>query len=158
VGELVALSAASGAADPAEVAHDERDWMVGVIRWLRITTAGAVDAGIEILGREARAAVVRSMDAYRHPRPSVRGVVLQAPRASGGHAAAVLAPTVLERNAPSYEFRAMPARWSAADVVEVRELGDIDVAEQTASFLRIQLPMVADGAEAETPADAASPA
>lgn len=159
VGELVALAAATGAADPAEVPHDERDWMVGVIRWLRITTAGAVDAGIEILGREARAAVVRSMDAYRHPRPSVRGVVLQATRAAGGHAAAVLAPTVLERNAPSYEFRAMPARWSAADVVEVRELGDIDVAEQTASFLRIQLPpaVVSDAALADAPADATVP-
>jgi hypothetical protein len=163
VGELVALAAARNDVDPAEVPHDERDWMVGVIRWLRITTAGSVDAGIEVLGREARAAVVRSMDAYRHPRPSVRGVVLQAPRAQGGHACAVLAPTVLDRNAPSYEYRAMPARWAAADEVDVGELREIEIIEQTSSFLRIALHAPAasdaqvvapDGAEAEAaPAD-----
>lgn len=158
VGELVALATARADVDPADVPHDERDWMVGVIRWLRITAAGAVDAGIEILGREARAAVVRSMDAYRHPRPSVRGVVLQAPRAHGAHACAVLAPTVLERNAPSYEYRAMPARWAVADDVEVGELPGIEVAEQTASYLRIALPVPVISEDAGHEAAAAAPA
>jgi hypothetical protein len=113
--------------------------MVGVIRWLRIGGAGAVDAGIELLALEARAAVVRSMDAYNHPRPSVRGLVLQSEPDEGGHASAVLAPAVLERNAPRYEFRALPVRWSGGDEIEILQVQDIDIAEHTASVLRISL-------------------
>jgi hypothetical protein len=149
VGELVAVAVSTGATDAAAVPSDERDWMVGVIRWLRIGGAGAVDAGIELLSLEARAAVVRSMDAYNHPRPSVRGLVLQADVEDGGHAAAVLAPAVLERNAPRYEFRALPLRWSGQDEIEILQLDDIDIAEQTASVLRIALQAPARAASAE---------
>ena len=78
----------------------------------------------------------------------------------------MLAPTVLERSAPSYEYRAMPARW-AADDVEVVDMPGIDVAEQTASFLRIVLPGASQPPGPDTtgpagptpvPADEAAPA
>ena len=149
VGEVVAVAAGTAATDPADVPADERDWMVGVIRWLRIGSTGTVDAGIELLGREARAAVVRSMDAYNHPRPSVRGVLLHAARSAGGHVAGALAPAVLERNAPGYEFRAMPSRWSAQDGTEVINLAEIALVEQSAWFIRVAMP---------TPVAAAAPA
>ncbi len=139
VGEIVALAVARTDLDPTAVPHDERDWMLGVIRWLRVDAGGMVDAGVEIIGREARAAVVRALDSRRHPRPSLRGVVLQAPRMRGGHAASIVAPAVLERNAPGYEYRALPSRWGVEEV-EVGELRTIEVAEQTSAFLRIVLP------------------
>jgi hypothetical protein len=140
IGEVVAVAASTDAEDPAAVAPDERDWMVGVIRWMRIGANGSVDAGIELLAREARAAVVRSMDGQRHPRPSARGLLLQAPRGDFAASASVIAPALLERGAPSYEFRAMAGRWSSADELEIIEQPGIEVAEQTASFLRIVLP------------------
>jgi hypothetical protein len=57
----------------------------------------------------------------------------------GGHAASIVAPAVLERNAPGYEYRALPSRWGVEEV-EVGELRTIEVAEQTSAFLRIVLP------------------
>jgi hypothetical protein len=140
IGEVVAVAASTTTDDPGEVAHDERDWMVGTIRWMRIGANGSVDAGIELLAREARVAVVRSMDAQRHPRPSARGLLLLAPRGDGAWPAAVIAPALLERGAPSYEFRAMPGRWSSAEELDIIELREIEVAEQTGSYLRILLP------------------
>jgi hypothetical protein len=135
VGEIVAVAPV-----PLENGtDDERDWMVGAIRWLRIGAQGSVDAGIELLARTARAAVVRSMDAYRHPRPSVRGVLLQGLRVDGARPTGLLAPAVLERNAPSYELRLMPERWSAQEDTEVVQLETIDIAELTASFMRVAL-------------------
>jgi hypothetical protein len=47
IGELVGLAA------PDEDEASEREWMVGVIRWLRFTLDGQVDAGVELLARQA---------------------------------------------------------------------------------------------------------
>jgi hypothetical protein len=157
IGEVVAIAVADEGDGPSEVAHGDRDWMVGTVRWMRIGANGNVDAGIELLAREARVAVVRSMDAQRHPRPSARGLLLQAPRGDGGGPAAVIVPALLERGAPSYEFRAMAGRWSGAEDLDIIEQDEIKVAEQTASYLRIVLPAAAR-AEPQTAADAGLPA
>jgi hypothetical protein len=157
IGEVVAVAASTTVEDPAEVPHDERDWMIGTIRWMRIAANGSVDAGIELLSREARVAVVRSMDAQRHPRPSSRGLLLLAPRSDGSWPAAVLAPALLERGAPSYEFRAMPGRWSGAEDLDIIEQRDIDVAEQTGPYLRILLPVPARAGDTPPEAEATAP-
>lgn len=53
IGEIVALAPA--AEDP-----DDREWMVGVVRWLRLENAHAC-VGIELLHRVARAAALRPL-------------------------------------------------------------------------------------------------
>jgi hypothetical protein len=55
IGEVVGLA-------PVVEGSNERDWMVGVIRWLR-HEGESVLLGIELLRREARAAGVRAMTA-----------------------------------------------------------------------------------------------
>ena len=73
------------------------DWMVGVIRWLRIDEQGQVDAGIELLARRALAVGARALDGVG-VRRVVRGVLL-APLAAtpGAHYDALLASTEIER-------------------------------------------------------------
>lgn len=68
VSELVGLALPEGAMD----AHT--DWMVGVIRWLRIDDGGHVDAGVELLARRALPVGVRPLDGAA--RPAVRGLLL----------------------------------------------------------------------------------
>lgn len=60
VGELVGISIGddSGA----------RQWMLGVIRWLRYAADGSVDAGIELLARRIRPVAIRSLDDDTRPR------------------------------------------------------------------------------------------
>jgi len=54
VGELVGLSMGSD--------QETRQWMLGVIRWLRYANDDSVDAGIELLARRARPVALRSLD------------------------------------------------------------------------------------------------
>jgi cyclic-di-GMP-binding protein len=77
VGELVGLSIDE---------HDEgRQWMLGVVRWLRYAGDGSVDGGIELLARRARAIGVRSLDAPAEQRPRMRGIEYEALRSNGDH-------------------------------------------------------------------------
>ena len=77
VGELVGLAL------PGECCGAAREWMVGVVRWLRTDADHRVDAGVELLARRALAAGVR--DPSAPARTPLRGVVL-APPARGSEA------------------------------------------------------------------------
>lgn len=66
IGEIVALAPA--AEDP-----DEREWMIGVVRWLRLED-GHAHVGVELLRRRARAAALRAFvaaDSEPAPRRAV---------------------------------------------------------------------------------------
>jgi hypothetical protein len=131
VGEVIGLA-------PLAEEGEEQDWMVGLIRWMRIDPHGKVDAGIELLARQARAAVLRVIDGAGHPKPPVRAVHLEMGRANGDGEAAfhVLAPSVLERGAPKYELTTSPPRYSDDDEPETRELPSISVVDQSGSYVR----------------------
>lgn len=132
VGELIAISAPlQGDETPYE-----RDWMVGVIRWLRISPEGAVDAGISLLSRHARPGVIRALDAQGHPKPGVRSIYLGA-QDEPNPLHAVLAPTLLDCQAARYEMRTSPPRDSDADSLSVQALSRLGVQEKTASFLKL---------------------
>jgi hypothetical protein len=77
VGELVGLAL------PGDAGGAAREWMVGVVRWLRTDADHRVDAGVELLARRALAAGVR--DPAAPARTPLRGVVL-APPARGSEA------------------------------------------------------------------------
>jgi len=131
VGEVIGLA-------PPGDEGEEQDWMVGLIRWMRIDPHGRVDAGIELLARQARAAVLRVLDGAGHPKPPVRAVHLEMGRANGDGDAPfhVLAPSVLERGAPKYELTTSPPRYSDDDEPQTHVLPSITVVDQSGSYVR----------------------
>ena len=133
VGEIVAVAQAD------EEEGGDRDWMIGMIRWLRIAPEGRVDAGIELLARQARAAVLRTLDGQGHPKPPVRAIRLEAMRGADGEIRpySVVAPSVLERGALRYELVIAPERYAERDTAELVEMPGIAVLEQSGSYLRL---------------------
>lgn len=95
VGELVGVAVASD--------DDVREWMVGVIRWLRYDTGGEVDAGLELLARRAQAVGLRSLDADGVPKSPLRAIQIQTLRGNGNGSLHFLAPAVLDVRAPRLE-------------------------------------------------------
>lgn len=116
VGELVGLA-------PVDEEADERDWMVGVIRWLRHESEDEL-LGIELLRREARAAGLRPVTAEGEALTPQRAVELldadDADRLSLllTHRLArniVAAEVVLPALASDWSSRATVATWRAGD-------------------------------------------
>ncbi len=69
VGELVGL------AQPAE-RGDVQDWMVGIVRWLRIEDDGKLDTGVSLLARQALPAAARAPDSHGRLRSPQRALLL----------------------------------------------------------------------------------
>lgn len=78
------------------------DYMVGVIRWLRIDDEGRIDAGIELLSRRALPIGICRVDADGDLRAAMRGLRLRALRDGGGDM--LLAPNLFERRAGEIEL------------------------------------------------------
>lgn len=72
VGEVVGLSWPQ---DPGD-AGPERDWLVGVIRWLRYDDAGGVSAGIELLSRHPVPVAIQAAGDEADARQALRAVEL----------------------------------------------------------------------------------
>ncbi len=75
IGEVIGLS----------VPYDngERNWMVGIVRWLRYD-GDAMDAGIDLIGHRAHAVGVRPLDDGGHRSP-VRAIEFADPLENAGH-------------------------------------------------------------------------
>ena len=130
VGELVGVSLVGD--------EEERDWMVGVIRWLRYGAAGEVDAGIELLARRAQAVGLRSLDARGVPKPPLRAIQIASLRANGSGTLHFLVPSLLDAHAPRLEV-ARPAEPDdydvEPDVVSTSHCSDILVLENAGDYL-----------------------
>ena len=133
VGEVV------GVALPTDDPEDQ-DWMVGVIRWMRIDREGRVEAGIELVAREARAAALRALDLNGNAKPPIRAIRLSPMEADGATEYTVMAPSIVETTAARLELVVAPERWAANDVHEVRELAEFEVLEHTGTNVRIAPP------------------
>lgn len=131
VGEVVALSFIC----ESEV---RRDWMVGLVRWMRIGTEGRVDVGLELLARRVRAASLRALDGPA--RSPVRAIWLDLPvdadpvrpaRNSG----CVLASSSIERSIASFELLRSPGLHAGHDQPEALELVDWPRHDVASAFL-----------------------
>lgn len=97
VAEVVGLALAGDGARP--------EWMIGVIRWIRIDEEGRVDAGIELLARHALPVGVRALDDDR--RAPVRGLLLASMNLDPGiDYDALLASTEIDRSVREVELTA----------------------------------------------------
>lgn len=111
IGEVVGLA-------PASDDEDERDWMIGIIRWLRLEGDRQL-LGVELLHRTARAAGVRPVTAGGEALVPQRAVELPGYAAEGG--LAVLVTNHFPGNATAAEvvLPALPSDWKASAAVGV---------------------------------------
>jgi hypothetical protein len=128
VGELVGVAILGD--------EDTRDWMVGVIRWLRYDPAGEVDAGIELLARRAQAVGVRSIDRDGAPKPPLRAIQLDCLRPNGNESLHFLVPAVLDAQAARIEVaRAPDAEDFEQTEQPLSQCSDILVLENAGDYL-----------------------
>ncbi|HEX5959935.1 MAG TPA: hypothetical protein VFY97_01655 [Rhodanobacteraceae bacterium] len=111
IGEVVGLS-------PVAEVPDERDWMVGVIRWLRLEDGGGL-LGVELLYRTARAAGIRPVTVDGETMVPQRAVEL--PGQAGPDQLALLVTNHFARNVTAVEVAlpALASDWRASAAVDV---------------------------------------
>jgi hypothetical protein len=119
IGEVVGLA-------PASDDEDERDWMVGIIRWLRLESDRQL-LGVELLHRTARAAGVRPVTAGGEALVPQRAVELPGYAADDG--LAVLVTNHFPGNATAAEvvLPALPSDWKASAAVGVWQCDGAEV-------------------------------
>ncbi len=130
IGELVGL------ASPDDDDAVEREWMVGVIRWLRFTLDGQVDAGVELLARQAEPAALRISEAGTSFKTPVRAIELE-PLHPGNGGLSFLAPSIGERSFARMEVSMRPDRYAETREPRVSVIADIDLLENTGAYLRV---------------------
>lgn len=115
------------------------DWMVGVIRWMRVDDAGNIDAGIGLLARRGMAVSVASRDEQGELHSDVRGILLPA-SVSDSKVTGLLTPGLFDQHAAEIIIQ-QPRdahRWDAPARTE--RVHSADLVESTGSFLRFTLP------------------
>ncbi|MFC4821126.1 hypothetical protein [Dokdonella ginsengisoli] len=146
VGELVGLAL------PEPEAGVAQDWLVGVVRWIRIDEQGAIDAGVELLARRALPVGVRA-PASGDARAPVRGLLLASlERGVEAGYDSLVASIELARDATQVEL-VLPAdeQGPPAPPRSVRVDG-LDVLEETGLCRRFALPAgAAEGAAVASP-------
>lgn len=130
IGELVGLAA------PDDDEDGDREWMVGVIRWLRFGHEGEVDAGVELLARQAEAAALRISETGQSFKTPVRAIELE-PLHPGNGGMSFLAPSIGERGFARVEVSMRPERYSETREPRVQVISDIDLLENTGAYLRV---------------------
>lgn len=137
IGELVGLAV------PDEDDASEREWMIGVIRWLRFAANGEVDAGIELLARQAEPAAIRIAETGSSFRTPIRAIEL-APLTPGNGGGSYLAPSIGERGFSRIEISRRPELYAESRDPRVEVASEVDLMENTGAYLRVALKPQAD--------------
>lgn len=130
IGELVGMAA------PEDEDGAEHEWMVGVIRWLRFAADGQVDAGVELLARQAEPAALRISESGSSFKTPVRAIELE-PLHPGNGGLSFLAPSIGERSFARIEVSMRPDRYGETREPRVNVIADIDLLENTGAYLRV---------------------
>ncbi|MBL0164850.1 MAG: hypothetical protein IPP82_14695 [Xanthomonadales bacterium] len=134
VGELVGLALPESGGLPP-------DWMVGVIRWMRVDDEARIDAGISLLARRSLAIGISALDSTGNPISDRRGILLSPIRSDDTSVySSLLAPGLFERDARSIRMTLPedPHRWpSSACSLDVSGAG---LLESAGAYLRYTLP------------------
>lgn len=134
VGELVGMAWPDGDSAP-------QDWMVGVIRWMRIDDDGRVHAGINLMARRSLAIGVNAVNSDGMAQRDHRGILLSPMRSEEAAIySSMLTPGLFERDAQALRLT-LPAdanRWpSSACGLSVTGAG---LMESAGAYLRFALP------------------
>lgn len=130
IGELIGMAVVGENDD-----DDERDWMVGSIRWIRFDADGRVEAGIELLARQATPAAVRPADTNGVFKTPMRAIEL-APLKRDESAVTIVAPSIGDKAYSRIEF-SKPAEAFSDTPTKTRMQTDVDVLENTGAYLRL---------------------
>lgn len=131
IGELIGLSIL-GENDEDE----DRDWMVGAIRWIRFDADGRVEAGIELLARQAIPAAVRAADQNGVFKTPMRAIEL-APMRRDESAITIVAPSIGDKAYSRIEFSKPSVLFSEQNSGRTRVQTDVEVLENTGAYLRL---------------------
>jgi hypothetical protein len=126
VGELIALAAV---ADD----DDERDWLVGVLRWLKGGSTDSLEAGIQLLSRRVEPAAVRATGEAHTSRVILRALLLAPLAIEGDPSSTLLVPSILD-SANGLELLRLqdPMGYEERRVME--PLDHLELLENTGSF------------------------
>ncbi|TAN05763.1 MAG: hypothetical protein EPN38_10400 [Rhodanobacteraceae bacterium] len=135
VGDMVGLATAADSAD-------ERDWMVGLVRWLKHADAGEL-VGVELLHRTARAAGLRPVGADGKPLVPQRAVELPD---NGQDRLSLLVASRFARDAATAEvvLPALASDWKVPAAAGVWRLGGAE--DLGAACVRLTLVRQSDAA------------
>lgn len=134
VGDAIGLSLPATAAGQA-------DWLVGVVRWIRVDPDGRVEAGVELLARRALPVAVRSLDDGQSGRPPLRGILLESLHTQHGSGyTALLTPALFDRAPARLELTLPADPWRWWNTTGSREILGPGVIDRTGSHLHLALP------------------
>jgi cyclic-di-GMP-binding protein len=127
VGELIVLSTPVDEDD-----EDPRDWMVGVLRWLKGGNNDSLEAGIQLLARRARAVGVRATTEGRN-KVLHRGLLLQALSHDNDSQSRLLCNTLLDES-HQCELLQIPDEFEIEQSAPMIELKPLKQLENTGSY------------------------
>lgn len=127
VGEAVGLA-------PAGMADDETDWMVGLVRWMRILPDGRVDAGVELLSRQARAGALSSYTVDQRKSQPLR-VIAMRPSKGDSEVRELLLPNSIERGAVFFRLITAPNPYDPTDLSERERFKELEQIENNGFYL-----------------------
>jgi cyclic-di-GMP-binding protein len=127
VGELIVLSA------PVEEDDDDpRDWLVGVLRWLRGGNNDSLEAGIQLLTRKAEAVAIRATTEGRN-KVLHRGLMLTPLKHESGAQTSLLCNTLLDAGHSS-ELLQLPDEFALSIVKAATPIAEMKQLENTGSY------------------------
>lgn len=149
VGELVVLA-------PPTVADDDdepRDWLLGILRWLKATRGDGLEAGVQLLARRAEAVALRTLS--DDGRSSVLHRALLLDPLETGAAPELVVPAIVGSRAAGELLRG-PEPYAEQPAASITVLRDLKLIENSGGYLRFDLGRllepVADSRNAPAPA------
>lgn len=128
VGDLVGL-----ALPGVDETDEPLDWMVGVVRWMRVDDLGQADAGIELLARRASPVGVSALDAGDTQMP-VRGLLLEPLDPAGQACSTLLTSTELDRAVREMEISRPGDVRGLPSGARSDRIGDVQLIEATGVY------------------------
>lgn len=131
VGELVVLGQVVDEDD-----DDPRDWLVGVLRWLKCGSGDALEAGIQLLSRQAEAVVVRSLSAATSNKVIHRGMLLKPLKLDGEGDITLLVPALVDEREDA-ELLRLPDPYGCEEYAVCAPLKSLLMLENTGSYKQL---------------------
>lgn len=132
VGELIVLAAPPMAEDDDE----PRDWLLGILRWLKATRSDGLEAGVQLLARRTEAVALRTLS--DDGRSSVLHRALLLDPLESGDPPALVVPAIAGSRAAGELLRA-PDPYADLPASSITPLKDLKLVENSGGYLRFDL-------------------
>ena len=126
---------------------DPRDWLVGVLRWLRGGNNDSLEAGIQLLSRKAEAVGIRATTEGRN-KVLHRGLKLSPLKHEENATSTLLSNTLLDASHSS-EMLQLPDEFALTPMQSVNQIGELKQLENTGSYKLFHYAMVGGGQAVE---------